>query len=108
MGRVTEETSEADHLKNLPSEGWRSSVTTPSLSEAFRTVSFPTGAKFWRRLFAFIGPGYLVAVGYMDPGNWATDIQGGAKYGYSLLCVVLLSNFIAIFLQGLSAKLGIV
>ena len=62
---------------------------------------------FWRKLFAFAGPGYLVAVGYMDPGNWATDLAGGARYGYTLLSVIVLSNLMAILLQTLSARLGI-
>src|SRR5882757_8995522 len=66
------------------------------------------GQGFWRKLLAFSGPGYLVAVGYMDPGNWATDLAGGSAYGYSLLSVVLLSNLMAMLLQTLSAKLGIV
>jgi len=66
------------------------------------------GAGWWRKLLAFVGPGYLVAVGYMDPGNWATDLAGGSKYGYTLLSVILLSNLMAVLLQGLSAKLGIV
>jgi len=68
----------------------------------------PSGASFWRKLFAFAGPGYLVAVGYMDPGNWATDLAGGARFGYTLLAVVLLSNLMAVLLQGLASKLGIV
>ena len=67
----------------------------------------PEGAGFWRKLFAFAGPGYLVAVGYMDPGNWATDLAGGARYGYTLLSVIMLSNLMAILLQALSARLGI-
>jgi manganese transport protein len=66
------------------------------------------GAGFWRRLLAFVGPGYLVAVGYMDPGNWATDLAGGSKYGYTLLSVILIANLMAVLLQGLAAKLGIV
>jgi manganese transport protein len=70
-------------------------------------VAIPEGAGFWRKLFAFAGPGYLVAVGYMDPGNWATDLAGGAKYGYTLLSVIMLSNLMAILLQALSARLGI-
>jgi manganese transport protein len=77
----------------------------PSLPEVYRTIPIPLG--FWRKLFAFAGPGYLVAVGYMDPGNWATDLAGGAKYGYALLSVVMLSNLMAILLQALSARLGI-
>jgi len=87
---------------------WRHAPHEPSLPEVFRSITIPTDAKFWRRMLAFTGPGYLVAVGYMDPGNWATDIQGGAQYKYGLLSIVLFSNFLAIFLQALSAKLGIV
>jgi manganese transport protein len=78
-----------------------------SLEEAHRSIAVPAGANFWRKLVAFSGPGYLVAVGYMDPGNWATDIQGGSAYGYTLLSVILLSNVMAILLQALSARLGI-
>jgi manganese transport protein len=70
-------------------------------------VPVPIGGGFWRKLFAFAGPGYLVAVGYMDPGNWATDLAGGARYGYTLLSVIMLSNLMAILLQGLAARLGI-
>ena len=80
----------------------------PSLPEVFRTVAVPGSPKFWRKLAAFSGPGYLVAVGYMDPGNWATDLAGGSAFGYSLLSVILLSNIMAIVLQSLAAKLGIV
>ncbi|MFD1036062.1 Nramp family divalent metal transporter [Sphingomonas hankookensis] len=81
----------------------------PSLPGSFRTVPVPAGAgQFWRKLGAFAGPGYLVAVGYMDPGNWATDIAGGSAFGYTLLSVILLSNIMAMVLQSLSAKLGIV
>ncbi len=78
-----------------------------SLPEAHGTVPIPVTASFWRKLFAFAGPGYLVAVGYMDPGNWATDIAGGARFGYSLLSVIMISNLMAILLQALSARLGI-
>lgn len=78
-----------------------------SLAEVHRTVRIPEGAGFWRKLFAFAGPGYLVAVGYMDPGNWATDIAGGSAFGYTLLSVILISNLMAILLQALSARLGI-
>ena len=67
----------------------------------------PADAGFWRKLFAFAGPGYLVAVGYMDPGNWATDLAGGARYGYTLLSVILISNLMAILLQALAVRLGI-
>jgi manganese transport protein len=87
--------------------GWRRPRLTPSLAEVHRTVPVARGA-WWKKAFAFAGPGYLVAVGYMDPGNWATDLAGGARFGYTLLSVILLSNLMAILLQGLAAKLGIV
>jgi manganese transport protein len=88
--------------------GWRLASHTPSLQEVHATVPVARHVGFWRKLLAFSGPGYLVAVGYMDPGNWATDLAGGSAYGYSLLCVIMLSNLMAILLQSLSAKLGIV
>ncbi|RYD62336.1 MAG: divalent metal cation transporter [Sphingomonadales bacterium] len=82
---------------------------TPSLPGSFRTIAVPKGVgHFWRKMGAFAGPGYLVAVGYMDPGNWATGIAGGSAFGYTLLSVVLISNLMAMVLQALSAKLGIV
>jgi manganese transport protein len=81
--------------------------TLPSLPEAHRTIPIVAGATWFRKALAFAGPGYLIAVGYMDPGNWATDIAGGAKFGYTLLSVIVLSNFMAMILQALSAKLGI-
>jgi manganese transport protein len=86
---------------------WRLPVSTLSLPEIHGSIAIPTNAGFWRKLFAFAGPGYLVAVGYMDPGNWATDLAGGARYGYTLLSVIMLSNLMAILLQALSARLGI-
>jgi len=90
-----------------PEAGWRLPRLAPSLAEAYRTV--PVDAtNWWRRALAFAGPGYLVAVGYMDPGNWATDLAGGSAFGYTLLTVILVSNLMAILLQGLAAKLGIV
>src|SRR5213595_3671635 len=93
----------------LPTEGaWRLPGGTPSLSEVHRTIPVPRGLSFWRKMLAFSGPGYLVAVGYMDPGNWATDLAGGSAFGYSLLSVILISNLMAILLQSLCAKLGIV
>jgi manganese transport protein len=79
----------------------------PSLPEAHRTIPIIAGANWFRKVLAFAGPGYLVAVGYMDPGNWATDIGGGSKFGYTLLSVIVISNFMAMILQALSAKLGI-
>jgi manganese transport protein len=84
-----------------------STARTPSLPESYRSVPILHGASFLRKMFAFAGPGYLVAVGYMDPGNWATDLGGGSRYGYTLLSAVLISSLMAIFLQALSAKLGI-
>ena len=87
--------------------GWQRSRVAPSLQEVYRTVPVATGS-FFRKLLAFAGPGYLVAVGYMDPGNWATDLAGGSRFGYTLLSVVLLSNIMAVLLQGLASKLGIV
>lgn len=78
-----------------------------SLPESHGTVPIPVGGSFWRKLLAFSGPGYLVAVGYMDPGNWATDIAGGARFGYTLLSVILLSNLMAILLQALAVRLGV-
>ncbi|HJR67740.1 MAG TPA: Nramp family divalent metal transporter [Gemmatimonadaceae bacterium] len=90
-----------------PPAGWRRARTSASLEEVYRSVPI-TARTPLRRFLAFIGPGYLVAVGYMDPGNWATDLAGGSAYGYTLLSVILASNFMAVLLQGLSAKLGIV
>lgn len=90
-----------------PSAGWRHARVAPSLAEVYRTVPV-TGRSWWRKLIAFAGPGYLVAVGYMDPGNWATDIAGGSAFGYTLLSVILISNLMAVLLQGLASKLGIV
>ncbi len=87
--------------------GWRTVPELPSLSEVHRSLLVPHSASFLRKLLAFAGPGFLVAVGYMDPGNWATDLAGGSKYNYSLLSVILISNLMAILLQALSLKLGI-
>ena len=87
--------------------GWRRARLAPSLAEVHRTIPIRPGP-WWRKALAFAGPGYLVAVGYMDPGNWATDLAGGSRFGYTLLSVILLSNLMAVLLQGLAAKLGIV
>ena len=87
--------------------GWRREAASVSLPEVYRTITVTSNMSFWRKLLAFSGPGFLVAVGYMDPGNWATDLAGGAKFGYTLLCVVLISNFMAILLQHLCVKLGV-
>jgi len=102
---------DAPDISPLPdhtSRGWRTTNLSPSLPEVHRTVQVPKDLSFWRKLLAFSGPGYLVAVGYMDPGNWATDLAGGSRFGYTLLSVILLSNLMAILLQSLCAKLGIV
>jgi manganese transport protein len=87
---------------------WRRSGGDASLRDVHRSIGIPSGASFWRKLAAFSGPGFLVAVGYMDPGNWATDLQGGAQFGYTLLSVILISNFMAILLQHFCIKLGVV
>lgn len=88
--------------------GWRYPRTSPSLPESHHSVRVPRGLTVWRKALAFAGPGYMVAVGYMDPGNWATDLAGGSRFGYTLLSVILLSNLMAILLQALALKLGIV
>lgn len=93
---------------NPPQAGWKRSGSVPSLSEVHSSIPVPKNVGFWRKLAAFSGPGLMVAVGYMDPGNWATDLAGGAKFGYALLSVILISNFMAILLQHLALKLGIV
>ncbi|MEG4804272.1 Nramp family divalent metal transporter [Microcoleus sp. ARI1-B5] len=83
------------------------SENRPSLPEVHRSIPIPNSKGFWRKMLAYAGPGYLVSVGYMDPGNWATDLAGGAKFGYALLSVILLSNLMAIFLQSLCVRLGV-
>ncbi len=97
----------ATEIPTTSTRGWRLPSSGLSLPEVHGTITIPEGAGFWRKLFAFAGPGYLVAVGYMDPGNWATDLAGGARYGYALLSVIMISNLMAILLQALSARLGI-
>jgi len=89
-------------------KGWSKEPTGVSLPEVHRSMKIPKNGSWFRKFLAFAGPGYLVAVGYMDPGNWATDIAGGSMFGYSLLFVILLSNVMAMLLQGLAGKLGIV
>src|SRR4051812_12981161 len=90
-----------------PEPGWRLARSMPSLPEVFSSIHVPVTGGFWRKMLAFVGPGLMVSVGYMDPGNWATDLAGGAQFGYLLLSVILISNFMAILLQHLSLKLGI-
>ncbi len=90
-----------------PTPGWRRPRGRPALAEVFGSIATRPTGPLWRKLVAFLGPGYLVAVGYMDPGNWATSLAGGSKFGYALLTVALLSNLMAILLQALCARLGI-
>ncbi|WP_028548408.1 Nramp family divalent metal transporter [Paenibacillus sp. UNC451MF] len=100
--------SEKAQIKNVAESGWRLTGGRPSLPEAYRSLKIPKTGSWLKKFLAFAGPGYLVAVGYMDPGNWATDIAGGSMFGYSLLSVILISNLMAILLQALAGKLGIV
>ena len=93
---------------NQGDDGWKSKASSLSMPEVNASIPVDASANFWRKLFAFSGPGFLIAVGYMDPGNWATDLAGGAQFGYMLLSVIMISNFMAILLQHLSLKLGIV
>ncbi|MFO0514248.1 MAG: Nramp family divalent metal transporter, partial [Rhodobacterales bacterium] len=88
-----------------PAGNWRSGRGDPALADVHRSVAVPRSG--WRRFFAFVGPGYMVAVGYMDPGNWATSLAGGSTFGYALLFVALMSNIMAIVLQSLCARLAI-
>ena len=98
---------EPEVVQPVRETGWRKSRAAPSLAEVYRTIPVEH-ATWWRKILAFAGPGYLVAVGYMDPGNWATDLAGGSAFGYTLLTVILMSNLMAILLQGLASRLGIV
>ena len=100
--------SQPDHnIVNEPESSWRRKTGGVSLPEVHRSILVPATASFWKKLWAFSGPGFLIAVGYMDPGNWATDLQGGAKFGYTLLSVIMISNLMAILLQHLCIKLGV-
>lgn len=101
------ESVEPEAAPVTPDPGWRRARLAPSLAEVHRSVEVSKGSTI-RKMLAFAGPGYLVAVGYMDPGNWATDLAGGSRFGYTLLSVILLSNLMAVLLQGLASKLGIV
>ena len=97
-----------NELNSVTAGNFRQRGNSPSLPESYRSIPIVQGASFFRKMIAFAGPGYLVAVGYMDPGNWATDLGGGSQFGYKLLSAVLISSLMAIFLQALSARLGIV
>ncbi|MEW4371483.1 Nramp family divalent metal transporter [Paenibacillus kandeliae] len=99
---------ELEPSSGVKKNGWLRSTSSISLEEVNNTVKIPHNAGFWRKFFAFAGPGALVAVGYVDPGNWATSIAGGSRFGYTLLSVVLISSLVAMLLQSLAAKLGIV
>jgi len=98
----------ASNLTAPEERAWRHDILRPSLPEVHSTMPVPQSATWLRKLLAFAGPGFLVAVGYMDPGNWATDLAGGSKYNYTLLSVILLSNLMAVLLQSLCVKLGVV
>src|SRR5437667_11593795 len=98
----------ATEVLNPQAETWRNQALAPSLPEVYRSLHVPRTAGRLRKLFAFAGPGFLVAVGYMDPGNWATDLAGGSRFNYSLLFVIMLSNLMAILLQSLCVRLGVV
>lgn len=98
----------ATNTVNTESQGWRAVGTRPSLPEIHSSLPVPQSPAFLRKLLAFAGPGFLVAVGYMDPGNWATDLAAGSRYNYTLLSVIMISNFMAILLQALAIKLGVV
>src|ERR1700760_3245974 len=102
-----ESASTAAAIAGLGAAGWRGARGEPSLADMFASVGTARKGPFWRKLLSFLGPGYLVAVGYMDPGNWATSLAGGSKFGYALLSVALLSNVMAIVLQSLCARLGV-
>src|SRR6476619_5680774 len=95
----------------VPRPAWRFSGpeqdARPSLPEVYSSIAVPSGGLWLRRFLAFAGPGYMISVGYMDPGNWATDLAGGSRFGYTLLAVILLSNLMAILLQALAVRLGI-
>ena len=100
--------SKANNITRVQADtGWRRSAGQVSLPEVHRSIVVPGTPSFWRKLAAFTGPGFLVAVGYMDPGNWATDLAGGARFGYALLAVIMISNLMAILLQHLCIKLGV-
>ncbi|MFY7923430.1 MAG: Nramp family divalent metal transporter [Gemmatimonas sp.] len=107
MALPNSEADSVDSTAAVVAPGWRRARLAPSLAEVHRSVEVH-GTGWFRKLLAFAGPGYLVAVGYMDPGNWATDLAGGSRFGYTLLSVILLSNLMAVLLQGLASKLGIV
>jgi manganese transport protein len=108
VSTVTSEGSSEPASQNVSQNASQNPPTNVSLSDVHRSVEIPSNVKGWKRFVAFFGPAYLVSVGYMDPGNWATDLEGGARFGYTLIWVLVMSNIMAILLQTLSARLGIV
>jgi len=98
---------EENIVEEVDFKGWKRERISESLPEVFSSIKVPISGTFWKKLFAFAGPGLMIAVGYMDPGNWATDIAGGAKFGYTLLSIILISSIFAMILQHLSLKLGV-
>src|SRR6202050_917327 len=106
-GLPPESLSESAASPIVDGSGWHSARGEPSLADMCGSVRTAKQGPFWRKLLAFLGPGYLVAVGYMDPGNWATSLAGGSKFGYALLTVAMLSNLMAIVLQSLCTRLGV-
>lgn len=104
---TTEASEPADVVPTAKRHAWLRQSDQPPLADTFRTIPVRADASGWRRFMAFVGPGYLVAVGYMDPGNWATSLAGGSQFGYTLLTVVLLSNIMAVVLQSLCTRLAI-
>src|SRR3981189_1484564 len=107
IGSAMDARTESTPAPAKPLSGWRRQRERASLSEVFGSIAVRPSGSFWRKLVAFLGPGYLIAVGYMDPGNWATSLAGGSKFGYALLTVALLSNIMAIILQSLCTRLGV-
>lgn len=107
ISTVNESDPSASDSEVHVSKGWRRERPSPSLPESHRSLLVPSSASFFRKLMAFAGPGFMVSVGYMDPGNWATDLAGGSKYNFTLLSVILISNLMAMLLQALAVKLGI-
>ena len=85
----------------------KKTAPVPSLPEVYRSIAIPQTSNVWRKMLAYAGPGYLVSVGYMDPGNWATDLAGGSRFGYTLLSVILISNLMAVLMQSLCVRLGV-
>src|SRR4051812_6889834 len=105
--KSTNHTASAPRETSASAPAWQRESPSVSLPEVHGSIAVPKHFGFWRKLLAFSGPGYLVAVGYMDPGNWATDLAGGSQFGYTLLSVILISNLMAILLQALAVRLGV-